>query len=497
MWLIPILLLGALAVAAANKSPRALVPTARQLPPPSVPPQVQGLPGPISVLGEILRVGQVPSHTVVLCAIAEAESMGRRDLSSDIVRAFVTPGILAKQLGNGSFARPAYARGSCALPSAPRAQADQRGSCARPSSPRAEADQRGSCVNPEAPRAEAPRAEAPSAAAPAPTPAQAPAFAPPQMTARPASSDEILAMLDVDPQMFLTMVASGRPPMVEVPVAAQPPQPPPPSAPQAAAVPAPPLPQSSSPAPAPAVVDEAAMINAVSAQLSQLPGFAGAGVTLVDPSTGAEVFEVGWLRGYPIPQLPQQFGHRPVRVAIIDNLPLAQPTELHPEAVAQMQEAAGLHQAADQTRAMAPGSPLVGVSDDAWRQFVLRLERETPTFNSSRHVGQYRQRRERLAELGINPNAIHGSAAAQRIALDVDLADAYNHAVAGGLLDEHLGHQIVVPGHEGPAQITLSGMLGVIQCAGLDGAVGWLESPTDRKRYPHTTQAFLNTNRAF
>lgn len=241
------------------------------------------------------------------------------------------------------------------------------------------------------------------------------------------------------------------------------------------------------------------MTDAISAQLSQLPGFAGAGVTLVDPSTGAEVFEVSWLRGYPIPSLPPQAGHWPVRVAIIDNLPVpqAQPTGLHPETVAQMQEAAGLHQAADQTRALAPGSPLGSVSDDAWRQFVMRLEREEPTFNSSRHVGQYRQRRERLAELGINPNAIHGSAAAQRSALDVDLADAYNHAAAGGLLDEHLGHTIVVPGHEGPAQITLSGMLGVIQCAGLDGAVGWLESPTDRKRYPHTTQAFLRTNGAF
>ncbi len=156
-----------------------------------------------------------------------------------------------------------------------------------------------------------------------------------------------------------------------------------------------------------------------------------------------------------------------------------------------------LYEAADQTRAMAPGSPLGGVPDDAWREFVARLARESPLFASSRHVGQYRQRRERLAELGIDPSAIGGSAAAQRTSLDADLADAHHHAAAGGVITEHLGRAIAVPGHEGPETITLSGLLGVIQCAGLEGAVGWLEKPSDRKRYPHTTQTFLRTNGVF
>jgi hypothetical protein len=70
---------------------------------------------------------------------------------------------------------------------------------------------------------------------------------------------------------------------------------------------------------------------------------------------------------------------------------------LPPETVARMQEAAGLAQAAERTRAMAPGSPIQGIGDGAWRDFVLRLERESPQFASSKHVGQYRQRRERLA----------------------------------------------------------------------------------------------------
>lgn len=146
---------------------------------------------------------------------------------------------------------------------------------------------------------------------------------------------------------------------------------------------------------------------------------------------------------------------------------------------------------------MAPGSPLVGVSDDAWLIFVARLERESPQFSSSRHVGQYRQRRERLAELGVDPAVVSGSSQAQRAALDVDLVDAHHHAAEGGVLAEHLGRPILLPGHEETETITLSGLLGVIQCAGLDGAVGWLENQGDRKRYPHTTQAFLRTNGVF
>jgi hypothetical protein len=153
--------------------------------------------------------------------------------------------------------------------------------------------------------------------------------------------------------------------------------------------------------------------------------------------------------------------------------------------------------AAHEAQALGPGSPIGGVSDASWRQFVARLSRESPQFNSSRHVGQYRQRRERLAELGIDPGAIHGSGIAQRAALDADLADAHNHAAAGGVLSEHLGRPLAVPGRDAPEKLTLSGLLGVIQCAGLEGAVGWLERPNDRKRYPHTTQAFLHTNGVF
>jgi hypothetical protein len=452
MWFLPLLVLGAVGLMAASgrSGGRDAAPPTRQLalpPPPPPPPQRPVLssgaprsPGPIAVLGEILRVGQTPPPMVILCAIAEAESIGNHDLASDIVQAFVAPMVHAHQKGRGSYGP--------GVPAAP------------PPAPAPVA----------APNTQVDPLPAAHVGGTMPAPAALPS--------RLATQDEILAMLHTDPSAFIKAMESGRPPVIDVPIAATPPPPPAPATPEPVPVPAP------VPAPEPqhAAVDEAAMTDAVSAQLYQVPGFAGAGVVRVDPA-GTEVFEVSWLRGYPIPPLPPQINHWPVRVVVVDALPVpletAQPTA--PETV----------------QALAPGSPLPGVSDEAWRQFVMCLERESPQFESSRHVGQYRQRRERLADLGIHPRAIQGSASAQRAALDVDLADAHDHAVKGGVLAEHLNRSIQVPGHEGLVTITLSGLLGVIQCAGLDGAVGWLERPNDRKRYPHTTQAFLRSNGVF
>lgn len=142
-------------------------------------------------------------------------------------------------------------------------------------------------------------------------------------------------------------------------------------------------------------------------------------------------------------------------------------------------------------------SPIRTVDADRWSAFTERLAREEPTFMSARHVGRFRQRKERLSELGINPNSILGNPNAQRHALDRDLADAHRHALDGGMAEDHVNRTITLPGNEEPIRITLSGVLGVIQAAGLEGAVSWLESYHDRRRFPHTTQAFLRTNNVF
>lgn len=284
-------------------------------------------------------------------------------------------------------------------------------------------------------------------------------------------------MLDADPRRFFEMATAARgAPVIEVPAEVM----------HQAAVPV-------ATSQAPSLVAEA---GSLIEQLTQQSGHVGAGI-VQDPSTGAEVFEVRWLRDHPAPPLPQAIGGVPVRLVIVDALPVAH-VETLPASFAETLPVAAAEALAQVTEAQAaPGSPIDGVSDDAWRQFVRCLERESPQFSSARHVGQYRQCRDRLAELGIDPSTIHGSAQAQRSALDVDLADAQQRLAETGDLQRHCGRRIAVPGVEEAQIATLSGILGVVQCAGLDNAIEWLERQGDRKRFPHTTQVFLRTNGAF
>jgi len=129
-----------------------------------------------------------------------------------------------------------------------------------------------------------------------------------------------------------------------------------------------------------------------------------------------------------------------------------------------------------------------------WDTFADRLAREAPTYLSKRHVGRWRTRRERLIELGIDPVALVGDERAQREALAAEMRDAFAHAQNGGLVD-HVGTIISIDGVD--HAITLSGVLGVIQVAGLEGACAWLESPADRRRFKNTTAAFTRTNGVF
>lgn len=170
--------------------------------------------------------------------------------------------------------------------------------------------------------------------------------------------------------------------------------------------------------------------------------------------------------------------------------------------------AAAASQAASQATAPAGGghvgtltvsggnSPIARVSNQDWAQFVSRIAREQVTFTSPHHVGAFRQRRSRLAELGIDPSSVVGSPEAQAGALCADMDDAYRHATSSGLVAEYQGVTVQIPSG-GSIEVTLSGVLGVIQAAGLEGAAGWLEDPRDRERFPHTTAAFLRTNGVF
>ena len=140
-----------------------------------------------------------------------------------------------------------------------------------------------------------------------------------------------------------------------------------------------------------------------------------------------------------------------------------------------------------------------GVRTDEWAQFVGRVSRELPTYQTASHVGQFRQRLDRVLALGYEPAVVASSPEAQVDALGADMADAYRHAHARGLLG-YVGTQVefAVPGAP-PARTTItgSGVLGVVQAAGVEGAQGWFGSPVDRTRYPNTTAAFARTNGVF
>lgn len=142
-------------------------------------------------------------------------------------------------------------------------------------------------------------------------------------------------------------------------------------------------------------------------------------------------------------------------------------------------------------------SPIKAISDHQWGVFASMLQREEVGYVTPHHVGQYRQHRGRLAELGINADAIANNAFAQRTALEADVIDAYHHAHESGMLNENLQRLIRVPGSSSPHVVTLSGILGVVQCAGLEAAYSWFTTPSDRERFRYTTHIFERTNGAF
>lgn len=145
-------------------------------------------------------------------------------------------------------------------------------------------------------------------------------------------------------------------------------------------------------------------------------------------------------------------------------------------------------------------SPIPQISNRDWSSFVDRVSRECPTFTAQRHLGRFRHNRSRLAELGIDPGTIERSPDAQVNALAVDMSDAYTRMQANGLLDQFLGQQIDVPTPQGEwisAQVTRSGILGVVHAAGIDNARNWLLQSSDRTKFPGTTDTFLRTNGLF
>lgn len=137
-------------------------------------------------------------------------------------------------------------------------------------------------------------------------------------------------------------------------------------------------------------------------------------------------------------------------------------------------------------------SPIEGVSNDEWNAFVGRLKTQQPTFKNERHVGAFHHNRERLGELGIDPDGL-ADESAQYQALEKDISH-YNGAEQS-LIRDFCGDVVTIKG--APHGITLSGVLGLLKAAGAKNARSWLRNETERNEFPKTTEMFLQTNGLF
>lgn len=142
-------------------------------------------------------------------------------------------------------------------------------------------------------------------------------------------------------------------------------------------------------------------------------------------------------------------------------------------------------------------SPIVGIAHDSWDALCKTLAIDHPDHDSDRRVGKYNASKSRLEQIGIDPATIVGSSDAQDDALCADLADAHRQLEEKGVLRKAIGKAVRIPDMEIPVSISLSGLLGIVAVAGVDGTTKWLAHEADRKRFPHTTNLFLRSNGIF
>jgi hypothetical protein len=434
------------------------------------------VPSPLSVMASFLRRGEVPPPPVIMCAIAEAELLERIDVADAIVRAFVLPVVQAAERANVASARDANqfsapGRAPASPYGYPPPQDDQNPyeDYAQPGV----LDQPDYGVSPYTPYG---LADAP----PSHLALRAHGYhAPGHMFGRPATpyayvQDHVRDHVRDRAHDRVQSQPNAHPYAHELPNAQ--------AHPHAQALVAPSHPALGHPAPG-------------------------------HPALGYPV------PGYPAPGY-QAHGHPAPSPDVVVIPPMTAPRSLPIDDRAEPKRSGSgaRHHEANKAAEASPGSgpphlgphagtvtvsgkssPIQGVDTADWASFVGRVSRELPTYMAAHHVGQFRQRKDRLVELGIEPAQLAGSHEAQLQALEADMSDAYQHAHASGLLAEHVGALVDVPvaGTGETHQITCSGVMGVIQAAGLEGAAGWLEDIRDRKRFPNTTQAFLRTNGTF
>lgn len=138
-------------------------------------------------------------------------------------------------------------------------------------------------------------------------------------------------------------------------------------------------------------------------------------------------------------------------------------------------------------------SPLEGVADDEWQDFILAMRDKEPNFENERHVGAFHHAKSRIAKLGVDPSTVKGNEALQVELFQKDLASRAEEA--SDLINAVSGQEIEIDGST--HVITRSGVLALIKVAGPERARDWIEDPSSREKFPKTKELFLKCNLLF
>lgn len=133
-------------------------------------------------------------------------------------------------------------------------------------------------------------------------------------------------------------------------------------------------------------------------------------------------------------------------------------------------------------------SPLKGVTDDAWNEFVDGMRTEEVSFSTEKYIGAFRYRKERFVALGGGDGYEKQYDAFQR-----DMVAQYTQGRAKALIDKYAG--LPLPGEEGTI-VTPSGILALAKAAG-PKAESWITDKDIRKDFPGTTGLFNTVNGIF
>lgn len=137
-------------------------------------------------------------------------------------------------------------------------------------------------------------------------------------------------------------------------------------------------------------------------------------------------------------------------------------------------------------------SPIEGVPDDDWRMFVEVSKVESPDFISTSSIGMFRQNKKRLAKLGLPEDSLKDPIA-QYDAFEKEVIKLMNEGKE--VFDQSVAMPIDLEGDS--TAMTLSGLLAVMRNAGTANTSKWIDSPDERRKFPHTTEAFKKANGCF